>query len=312
MPLSPRVPELGALDVLLSVARLGSLGRAAREHGITQPAVSSRIRRMEGLLGVALLERSSSGSRLTPAGALLSGWAKDVLDSAAVLDAGIRALREQRSSRLGVAASMTAAEYLVPGWLAALQAQEPGLTVSMRLANSADAARLVLDGEVELGFVEGPTVPDGLMSTAVAGDRLEVVVARGHPWSRRREPVPATELAGTPLILREPGSGTRYTLERVLRDFGPLKPPRFEASSTAAVRSAAAAGVAPAVLSSLAVADDVAEGRLVRVPVSGIDTRRVIRAVWHAGRPLLGPARDFLGVVMRGGRASPRRLPGRQ
>ncbi|MER5821197.1 LysR family transcriptional regulator, partial [Streptomyces mirabilis] len=51
-----RVPDLGALELLLAVARLGSLGRAARELGITQPAASSRIRSMERQLGVALVD----------------------------------------------------------------------------------------------------------------------------------------------------------------------------------------------------------------------------------------------------------------
>lgn len=298
--LSPRVPELGALEVLLSVARLGSLSRAAKEHGISQPAVSSRIRYMERLIGVPLLERSTSGSQLTSAGALVADWARDVVESAAVLDAGISALREQRVHKLGVAASMTAAEYLVPGWLVLMHEQAPELKVSLRLANSDEVARMVLAGEADLGFVEGPSVPEGLDSQGVATDRLEVVVAPSHPWSRRRTPVPAGELVTTPLIQREPGSGTRYTLERVLAPFGPMAAPELEASSTTAVRSAAAAGVAPAVISSLAVASDLMEGRLVAVPVDGIDMRRVIRAVWRAGQPLLGPARDLLAVVSAG------------
>src|SRR5262249_29028476 len=106
MALSPRVPELGALELLLSVARLGSLGKAAREQGISQPAASSRVRYMEHLLGLPLLERSSSGSRLTPTGALVVDWARDVVESAAALDAGVAALRAQRATRLAVAASM--------------------------------------------------------------------------------------------------------------------------------------------------------------------------------------------------------------
>jgi molybdate transport repressor ModE-like protein len=294
MTLSPRVPELGALDLLLSVARLGSLGKAAREHGISQPAASSRVRYMERLLGLPLLERSCTGSRLTPAGALVADWARDVVDSASALDAGVEALRAERATRLAVAASMTAAEYLVPGWLAGMHARKPDLSVSLRLANSAAVATLVLAADAELGFIEGPAVPDGLDSTVVATDRLEVVVARDHPWSRRRTPVPAAELAGTPLIQREPGSGTRYTLESVL---GPMAPPVAEVSSTTAARSSAAAGVAPAVLSSLAVAADVMSGRLVAIPIGGIDLCRRIRAVWPAGQPLLGPARDFLAVA---------------
>jgi molybdate transport repressor ModE-like protein len=297
MTLSPRVPELGALELLLSVARLGSLGKAAREHGISQPAASSRVRYMERLLGLPLLERSSSGSRLTPMGALVVDWARDVVESAAALDAGVAALREHRATRLAVAASMTAAEYLVPAWLAGMHARSPELSVSLRLANSADVARLVLAAEAELGFVEGPNVPDGLDSMVVATDRLEVVVAPEHPWARRRTPVPAAELAATPLIQREPGSGTRYTLESVLASVAPMAAPVAELSSTTAVRSSAAAGVAPAVLSSLAVAGDLVAGRLVAIPIEGIDLCRSIRAVWPAGQPLLGPARDFVAVA---------------
>jgi len=185
MTLSPRVPELGALELLLSVARLGSLGKAAREHGISQPAASSRVRYMERLLGLPLLERSNSGSRLTPTGALVVDWARDVVESAAALDAGVAALRAQRATRLAVAASMTAAEYLVPGWLAGMHARSPGLSVSLRLANSAEVARLVLGLEAELGFVEGPTVPEGLSSTVVATATSVLL-----PSSRQKSPEP--------------------------------------------------------------------------------------------------------------------------
>ena len=97
MPLSPRVPDLGAMDMLLSVARLGSLGKAAAEHGASQQAVSSRIRRMERLLGVALIERTSNGSALTAAGSLVADWAREVVGAAASRGSGeskVRALTE--------------------------------------------------------------------------------------------------------------------------------------------------------------------------------------------------------------------------
>ena len=114
MPLPPRVSDLTGYDLLLSVARLGSLGRAAAEHGISQPAASARIRHLEGQLGLALIDRSPRGSTLTPAGALVADWAQAVADAAAALDAGVTALRRERESKLRVAASMTVAEYLLP------------------------------------------------------------------------------------------------------------------------------------------------------------------------------------------------------
>ncbi|WP_346164912.1 LysR family transcriptional regulator, partial [Streptomyces graminearus] len=184
--LAHRVPDLAALELLLAVARLGSLGAAAREVGITQPAASSRVRSMERQLGVALVDRSPRGSRLTDAGVLVTDWARRVVEAAAAFDAGARALRDRRESRLRVAASMTIAEYLLPGWLLALHAERPDTAVSLLAGNSARVAELLLSGEADLGFVEGLSVPAGLDAVVIGHDRLIVVTAPGHPWARRR------------------------------------------------------------------------------------------------------------------------------
>ncbi|MQA16364.1 MAG: LysR family transcriptional regulator [Pseudonocardiaceae bacterium] len=299
MPLSPRVPEIGALDLLLSVARLGSLGRAAREHGISQPAAGSRIRHLEGLLGLSLIERSGLGSRLTPEGAVVADWARDVVDAAAALDAGVSALRTDQDTRLRIAASMTIAEYLVPSWLVELRVRRPHATVALRVVNSSEVARLVLGGDADIGFVEGPEVPDGLQCRVVGRDRLQVVVPPGHRWARRRRPVTAPELATTALVHREPGSGTRYALEAVLVAHGPVRSPLVELSSTTAIKAAVEAGVGPAVLSSLAVADELAHGQLAAVDVAGVELERSLRAVWPAGRHVTGVLRDVLAVAGR-------------
>jgi len=108
-----RVPDLDSLVLLLDVSTSGSLGRAGVAHGISQPAVSARIRSMERLVGVALVERTARGSSLTLNGILVAGWARDVLDAAKVLDAGIASLRLDSEHQLRVAASMTVAEHLV-------------------------------------------------------------------------------------------------------------------------------------------------------------------------------------------------------
>ncbi|MFF8728529.1 LysR family transcriptional regulator [Streptomyces sp. NPDC015171] len=292
--LAHRVPDLGALELLLAVARLGSLGAAAREVGITQPAASSRLRSMERQLGVALVDRSPRGSRLTDAGALVTDWARRVVEAAAAFDAGARALRDRRDSRLRVAASMTIAEYLLPGWLLALHARRPDTAVSLLAGNSAKVAELLLSGEADLGFVEGLSVPTGLDSTVIAQDRLIVVAAPGHPWARRRRPVTAAELGATPLILRERGSGTRQVLDAAL---GGLARPLIELSSTTAVKASAVSGAGPSVLSELAVGEELAMRRLVSIPVEGVSLRRDLRAVWPTGHRPTGPARELLGLT---------------
>lgn len=302
MALSPRVPELDALELLIAVAATGSLGRAGVERGISQPAVSARIQRMEQVVGLPLVQRSARGSSLTSAGALVADWARDVLNAAAVLDAGIASLRSGRDGRLKVAASLTVAEHLLPRWLVRLAAEHPQTTVSLDAVNTAEVVRQVLAGDVQLGFVEGPGLPEGLDGQVVGRDELLLVVPAGHPWTRRARCVTAGELAATRLVQREPSSGTRTALESALGDHAPLAPPLLELSSTSAVRSAVLAGAGPAVLSSLAVSEDLSARRLVRVGVSGVDLSRSLRAVWPVGQRLSGPARDLLAIAQRAGR----------
>jgi len=307
MPLPSRVSDLTGFDLLLSVTRTGSIGRAAAEHGISQPAASARMRLLEDQLGLALIERSPRGSRLTPAGALVAGWAQAAVDAAAALDSGLVALRQERDSRLRIAASMTVAEYLLPVWLTALRATDPGAVVALSAVNSAEVAQAVLADAADIGFIEGPETPDGLHAEPVGRDTLTLVVAPAHPWARGRSGVPGAQLPRTPLVNREAASGTRRFLEEALRAQAGLErvPPAAELSSTTAIKAAVAAGGAgsgPAVLSSLAVAAELSAGTLRAVPVIGLDLTRTLRAVWTAGRRLTGPARDLYAIAARSGR----------
>ncbi|KAA1421224.1 LysR family transcriptional regulator [Nocardioides humilatus] len=298
--LGSRVPELRALELLAVVSRTGSLSAAAAELGITQQAASSRVRTMESLVGAPLLDRTRRGSALTPTGELVVQWSAGVLEAAEQLDAGIAALSADRRGHLTIAASLTIAEHLLPAWLVALRSRQQQLgqsptEVTMTATNSERVAELVTAGEVDLGFVEGPDAPEGLRHRLVGTDTLVVVVGPGHPWTQRaRRRVTAATLAATPLVVREPGSGTRTVLDRALQDL-PTAPPALELSSTAAVRSAVTAGAGPAAVGAHAIRDDLATGRLVRIDVAGLDLTRRLHAVWRGGaHPPEGAARDLV------------------
>lgn len=295
MPLPPRVADLTPYDLMLSVATLGSMGRAAAAHGVSQAAVSARVRALERAVGVTLFERSPRGTRLTAAGALIADWARAAIDAAWAVEEGVAALRAEHTGRLRVAASLTVAEYLLPRWLVALRTELPDTSVSLSTRNSADVAADVLSDAADLGFVEGPDLRDDVDSQVVARDHLALVVAPGHPWARRSAVDPA-RLAATPLVTREAGSGTREFLERALHRAGvdPCADPVLELASTTAIKSAVADGVAPAVLSSLAVAGDLAAGTLVAVPLRALPLERRLTAIWPRGRPPDGAAAALL------------------
>ena len=315
MGLSAHVPDLAALEVLLGVARTGSLNSAAGQIGVSQQAVSARIRAMEAQTGVALVRRSPRGSSLTAEGAVIAEWAARLLDVAGELDAGIAALRADRRSRLRVSSSSTIAEQLLPAWLSSFRAGaerpgSPALDVVLTAVNSEKVITHVAEGTADIGFIEGLRQPIGLRSRVIGHDRLAVVVAPGHPWTRRRRGVSAAEVAGTPLVSREGGSGTRDTLAAALAAaLGPgtvQAPAALSLSTTAAVRAAVLAKAAPAVISELAVADELAAGRLVEIQTPELDLRRALRVIWTGTKnPPAGAARDLITHILNRRPAGP-------
>ena len=307
-------PDLATLELLVALADEGSLSAAARRCGVAQPNASRSIARLERRLGLSLIHRATTGARVTTDGLLVVEWARATLEAARALETGAAALRARTQAPLVVMASQTVAEHLLPGWIAGWQhaaggagaggasPHDPSLGetrgISVAVGNTTEVLAAARGGEVDLGFIEGPGAPRGLNSVVVAHDDLVLVVAPQHPWAARSR-VRAEELAATPLVARESGSGTRVALRRALAPLD-VAPPALELASNAAVRVSAAAGTAPAVLSRLAVDDALRAGTLVEVDVEGADLTRNLRAVWAGPRRLTNPAAAALLATAAG------------
>lgn len=295
--MTPPRPDLEDLDLLVLVARTGSLGRAAEELGITQPSVSRRFLRLERALRVELLQRGPRGSTLTPAGKVVVGWASTLLGAAEDFTESVDAMRQNRETTLRVAASMTIAEHLAPSWLAQLRGVSPDSVVSLSVHNSTEVAEAVEAGRADLGFVEAPAVRASLRRRRIGWDVLQIVVSPAHPWARRRTPITPELLVAEPLLVREVGSGTRETIDDALSRLGLQLTPSLTLASNSALKSSALVGIAPAVLSELAVTEELRSGQLVAVPVSGMELRRPLSVVWRDGDRLPSHAEALLRVA---------------
>lgn len=296
-------PDLAELILFDAVARRRSLSAAARELGVSQQAASARLRALERRLGLVLVTRSHSGAALTQAGAALLDSVRGVLDASTRLGEVLAGLQGGGGRSLAIGASQTIASHLLPAWLLRLRerqvarGQGPTETV-LRMGNSEDVMRLVREGSIDVGFIETPLIPRDLGTRVVSRDRLVAVVPAGHPWSNRAD-VPLAELAASSLVVREAGSGTRVAYEEAVRAALGREPapPVVVLSTEAAVKSAVAGGLGPAVLSELTVIDDVHLGRVGAVPISGADLSRPLTALWRGGeRDLFGAARDLVEV----------------
>ena len=298
------LPDLPSLRLLADVARLGSIGAAAREAGISQQSASERLRATEAQVGLALLQRATTGSTLTASGRLLVEWSADLLERAGEIEASLRVLRDDRSRELHVHASMTVAEHLMPGWLVSLR-RERSVAATLRASNSESVLDAVRTGEADVGFVEGPAGAgslSGLATRVIGSDELVLVAAPDDAWASRRTPLSAAVVAGRALTSREQGSGTRSVWEQALTTAGhrPVDP-EVELTTTAGVLGSVGAGSPPAFVSRRAAARDLGAGTVVEVRVRGVDLHRAFTAVWvGATRPPAGPLRDLLAIAARG------------
>ncbi|MGO1545196.1 MAG: LysR family transcriptional regulator [Gulosibacter sp.] len=291
-----------SLELFVRVVDVGSINAVAAQVGRSQQAVSERMRRLETELELNLLERGARGSKPTEVGTLVADWAADLIEATNTFTARIESLRTDSNADLWVAASQTIAGYLLPQWLGALKSKGVNGATSphVHAVNSVEVVREVRAGTVSLGFIETLDLPTDLVMRTVGHDELVVVVAPEHPWSERSEGISPAELAGTPLVVREEGSGTRQALETLLKEGDPgivIVPPAAEFSAVVSVKGAVTAGIAPAVMSAITVADELVSGRLVSVPVRGLDLSRPLTAVWREDRNLTQTALELIEIA---------------
>lgn len=310
MVLPSAAPQLADLDLLLSVDRLGSLGKAAREHGMSQPAASLRIQAVERRLGLRLLERSPSGSQLTSAGATMATWARTAVDAVTELLVCSSGLHDAGSRSLRVAASLTMVEYLVPRWLTGLHQRLSDVTVDVQAENSDVVLDHARSGQVDVGFAGYTNGYSDLARSIVGNDELAVVVAPDHSWARRSAPLTPAELSAGRLVLRERGSGMRETLQHALGDL-PGNGSHLELPSTTSVKQAVTEGAGAAVLSLFSVDRELREGWLVRVPIVDITLARKLYAVWPKNAALSRPAKTLLEIASQEQRRNIRKAQAR-
>lgn len=251
-----RMPETEELRAFCAAIELGSLGRAARLLGVSQPAITKRIKGLENLVGVQLLERSAQGVRPTAAGEQLHGQAREFLNHAKGLSAVMAELRGGEVGSVQLAASHTISEAVLPDMIWEFEQEQERLSIELVSANSPVVRRQVAEGRVELGVAARCPViahADHLDEQPFCRDEVVVAVPHGHPW-RALDEIPLDDFLTEPIVMRDRRSASRLTVEGELssRDLKPPKPLVEVGSSTAALQ-AALAHRAPILISSLLV-----------------------------------------------------------
>lgn len=227
--------------IFVEVCRFLNFSQAAEALNTTQPAVSLAVKELESHYGVALFERMNRRVYLTPAGEALLATAQDVLRG---FQEAEETLGQGRPLALRVGANVSFGEAGLAQVLGRFRQEHPQVRLRVLVANSDKIQSLLAENQLDVGIVDGLGVSERLRAQPLYQEDLVLAAAPG------RFPAPATveELAALPLLLREPGSGLRSSVDRVFSQQGLTPQPLLESTSTAALAQAAKAGLGVAIL----------------------------------------------------------------
>ncbi|MCC6322218.1 MAG: LysR family transcriptional regulator [Phycisphaerales bacterium] len=241
--------ELTPLRYFVAIARAGHLTRAASRLGVTQPALSAMLKKLESEAGATLLTRTGRGVELTEAGRIFLRHAEEAVRAA---EAGTKAVREllgleRGSIRIGGGA--TATSYLLPKVVSAIRRQHPGLRFYVREAGSSAVASAVLSGELDLGIVtlpiKGPGGPesDELVKVLLVEDELRLIVPARHALAGTTRAFEWGRLRDETIIAFEAGTAVRELIDRGAGAAGVSLNVVMELRSIESIKQMVAAGI---------------------------------------------------------------------
>jgi DNA-binding transcriptional LysR family regulator len=260
------------LEVFVQVALHGSVRAAAEQLYLTQPAASMALAQMERQLGAPVFARERGRLWLNTRGRELLPLARELLERHAEFARAGGAGGGALSGELRVGASNTVGNYRVDELLGTFVRAHRDVAIRLRVANTQAIAKGVLEHELDVGCVEGPVSNPALEARPWRDDALLVCAPPQHPLAHKRRLRPA-DFAGARWVLREPGSATRATSERVLAQL-PAGETVLELDQIEAIKQAVVAGLGIACLPAVAVTDALAAGRLRALKTPFLDLQR--------------------------------------
>lgn len=288
--------NLHRLWIFLQVVENGGFSAAAQKLYMSQPSVSSQVRKLESSLKTTLVDRSGSRIRPTAEGEVLVEYAKRIFRLADDAASAIAAVQGIQSGRLVVGGTTTVGTYLLPPTLARFRQQFPDVICDLYVGNAAQMERWVLDGEVGLGVFVGTPAASQLLTAEVLTDDSVLIVAPSHELAGGN--VTPERLRGERFLLRERGSSTRELQEKVLADWHLDEVSTAEMGMPETLKQAVRADLGVAVVSKHTVAEELRDGRLAEVVVDPAPQGRPV-VVAHRRDRLLSPAEQAFVTVIR-------------
>jgi LysR family hydrogen peroxide-inducible transcriptional activator len=272
--------NLRDLEYLVTLADTRHFGRAAERCHVSQPTLSTQLRKLEEYLGVALVERQPRRVALTAAGEAIVERARPLLRDADDIRSLARASQDPLSGSLKIGLIPTLGPYLLPRVAPKIAKALPKLSLLLHEYQTAPLVERTLAGELDLAILALPADTKGLVTRSMFAESFLVAMPERHRLAARKR-VRAADLEGEKLLLLEEGHCLRDQALEVCAHAG-SEEQDFRATSLETLRQMVAAGLGLTLLPGLAAEGPFASARGLAVrPFAPPSPNRVIGAAWR-------------------------------
>ena len=292
---------LRQLKVFESVARNLSFSRAAEELHLTQPAVSTQVKKLEGHAGLPLFEQLGKKIHLTPAGVEMLHSSRAIIQQFQDAEAAMTQFKGVSGGKLNVTV-ISAGDYFFPRLLVEFARRHTGVSLNFGVCNRAQLLEQLTGNLTDLAIMGRPPMDADTVNEPFAPHPYVIVAGPDHPLVGRKR-VPASRLASEPFVVRERGSDTRHTREEAFGERMAGLNIAMEIKSTETIKQAVMAGMGLTFLSVHTMSRELKTGSLKILDVQGFPLTLHWYVVHRKGKRLPPVAQAFRQFLLKDGAA---------
>lgn len=285
---------LRQLEIFIAVAETAQVTKASKKLFVTQSAVSMALAELENQLGGSLFDRHGRSLLLNERGRYLLPLAKEIICQVGNVENVMTEKNDTLHGQINVVASTTIGDYILPYLIGAFKRMHPQVRINMLVYHTRYAEGLVLEGRVDVGFVEGPVQNPDTVERLWFEDELVVVAGPTDPLAHKKKFNVETDFTNTRWIMREHGSGTAAIFKEKMKDYLDQINVVMEMGHPEAIKKAVESGVGLACLSSLTVCREVEHGWLKTLQIEGVDMKRKLRVISRKNLKMNDSLAEFL------------------
>ena len=288
--------EFSQLEALAAVARHRSFHGAAEELGLTQPAVSIAIRKLEKEVGAELFDRYRRDVRMTEAGRILHEYAQTILNLRTEAGTALDDLRQLRRGKVTIGANESTSLYLLPGVILAFRQRHPEIKLEIYGSSSENLPMEVKERNLDFGIVAFDPMDRDLEWFPILDDELVLIVPPGHRLARRRK-VTIQDLGTETFVAHNVKTPSRDYVVDFFRSHGVPLNIGIELFSLETIKQFVELKQGIAFLPNLVVRQEVQEKKFVIVPLQEFHHQRTLRVIYLRGKVQSHATTAFLEVV---------------